>query len=264
MHLEFVLTGLLVGTLIGLTGMGGGSLMTPILVLVLGVKPTLAVGTDLSYAAITKAVGAIQHFRQGQVRIAPGLWLALGSIPASILGVRLIDALRHMKGVNVDRFVGHALAIMLFIVAFLLFIQPWVRKRLWPSDRPLIFQERLLKMRRHRNLILVGVGLVVGIVVGLTSVGGGSLVMFAMLLLYPKWPMSQRVGTDVFQGFLLSAAAAGAHWQLGTVNVPLMLQLLIGSVPGVLLGTRLTKQVPERVLRPIVAGALAFSAWRLL
>lgn len=262
MPFEFVLTGLLVGILVGLTGMGGGSLMTPILVL--GVKPTLAVGTDLTYAAITKAVGAIQHFRQGQVRIAPGLWLALGSIPASILGVGLIDALRHTRGVNVDRFVGHALAIMLFVVAGMLLIQPWIRGRLWPMDRPAVFQRRLVKMRRHRNVMLVGVGLIVGFLVGLTSVGGGSLVMFAMLLLYPKWPMSQRVGTDVFQGFLLSSAAAAAHWQLGTVDLPIVTQLLIGSIPGVLLGTRLTKVVPEKVLRPLVAGALALSAWRLL
>ena len=107
-------------------------------------------------------------------------------------------------------------------------------------------------------------GLLVGTLVGITSVGGGTLVMFAMLLLYPKWPMGQRVGTDVFQGFLLSAAAAAAHWMLGTVNVPMVGQLLIGSIPGVLLGSRLTRVIPDRYLRPLVAGALAFSGWRLL
>ena len=264
MQPQYILTGLLVGTLVGLTGMGGGSLMTPILVLVLGVRPTLAVGTDLAYAAITKAVGAVQHFRQGHVRIGTGLWLALGSVPASLLGVAMVGSLRQTAGADVDRLVSRMLAYVLFLVAVLLVAQPFIRQRLWPQDQPTVFQKRLLVMRRYRTPVLVVVGVIVGFLVGITSVGGGSLVMFAMLLLYPKWPMKQRVGTDVFQGFLLSSAAAAAHWQLGTVSVPLVAQLLLGSIPGVLLGSRLSGVIPERFLRPTVAGALALSAWRLL
>jgi hypothetical protein len=263
LNLEFILAGFFVGTLVGLTGMGGGSLMTPILVLVLGVRPTLAVGTDLAYAAVTNAAGAWQHFRQGQVRFGPGLLLAAGSIPSTLLGVGLIGYLRHLNGFNVDRTVGRGLAIMLIVVAALLMAQPFVNRRLWPRQQPTVFTRRLQTMRRYRPVILVGVGVVVGFLVGITSVGGGSLVMFAMLLLFPKWPMSQRVGTDVFQSFLLAAAAASAHWRLGDVSFPLVAQLLIGSVPGVLIGSRLTKHVPDKVLRPIVAGALALSAWRL-
>lgn len=264
MQVQFILTGLLVGTLVGLTGMGGGSLMTPILVLVLGVQPTLAVGTDLAYATITKAVGAVQHFRQGQVRIGSGLWLALGSVPASIFGVELIGTLGHARGVDVNQLISRALGGVLIFVAVMLIVQPIIARRLWPRDQPSVFQRRLVVMRRHRTPMLVAVGVIVGFLVGITSVGGGSLVMFAMLLLYPKWPMGQRVGTDVFQGFLLSAAAAAAHWTLGTVNLPIVGQLLIGSIPGVLLGSRLTRVIPDRYLRPLVAGALAFSAWRLL
>lgn len=264
MQVQFVLTGLLVGTLVGLTGMGGGSLMTPILVLVLGVRPSLAVGTDLAYASITKAVGAIQHFRQGQVRISTGLWFALGSVPSTLIGVTWISQLQRVPGLNVDALISHALAWVLFFVAAMLLIQPLIQQRLWPRDQPSVFQKRLIAMRRHRTPMLVAIGVIVGLLVGITSVGGGSLVMFAMLLLFPKWPMSQRVGTDVFQGFLLSAAAAAAHWQLGTVNVGIAAQLLVGSLPGVLIGTRLTKVIPERVLRPLVASALALSAWRLL
>lgn len=263
MQPQFVITGLLVGTLVGLTGMGGGSLMTPILVLVLGVRPSIAVGSDLAYLAVTKAVGTVQHWRQGQVRLRPALFLAAGSVPATIFGVGVIGALARRPGVNVDALVGHALAWMLLFVAVMLFVQPFARRWLWPADRPLVFLERLRTLRRHRPKILVLVGVLVGFLVGITSVGGGSLVMFAMLLLFPKWPMKQRVGTDVFQACLLSAAAALAHWQLGTVNFPLVGQLLLGSVPGVLLGSRLTKVVPNGALQPLVAGALALSAWRL-
>lgn len=264
MQVQFALTGFLVGILVGLTGMGGGSLMTPILVLVLGVRPSFAVGTDLAYHTVTNAVGSLQHFRQGLVRIPTALWLSLGSVPASLLGVGVIGALRHMPGVDIDHLIGRTLAVVLFFVAAMLLAQPFIARRLWPQDRPSVFYARLQKMRRHRTPILVVVGVIVGFVVGITSVGGGTLVMFAMLLLYPKWPMNQRVGTDVFQGFLVSAAAAAAHWQLGTVNFPMVTELLIGSIPGVLLGARLTKVVPENVLRPLVAGALALSAWRLL
>lgn len=103
-----------------------------------------------------------------------------------------------------------------------------------------------------------------GFLVGLTSVGAGSLVMFAFLLLYPKWPMRQRVGTDVFQGFIRSSAAAAAHWSNSDINIPIVIQLLIGSISGVLIGTQLTQFVPESVLRPFVADAIALSAWKLL
>lgn len=264
MQVQFILTGLLVGILVGLTGMGGGSLMTPILVLVLGFRPAIAVGTDLAYAAVTKAAGAVQHFRQKQVRISTGLLYAAGGVPATFLGVSMIHALEKARGVNVDYLIGHALAYTLILVAVLLILQPVMRKRLWPQDRPSVFYARLRTMRHYRPPMLVAIGAIVGFLVGITSVGAGSLVMFSMLLLFPKWPMSQRVGTDVFQGFLLSTAAASANLHFGTVNLPVVGQLLIGSLPGVLIGSRLTKSVPDGVLRPLVAGVLALSGWRLL
>jgi uncharacterized protein len=264
MQLQFIVTGLLVGVLVGLTGMGGGSLMTPLLVLVLGFRPTIAVGTDLTYAAVTKAVGAIQHFRQGQVRISTGLWYAAGGVPASLVGTSIIHSLGQTQGPSVDRFIGHALAYTLILVAVLLVLQPVLRRRLWPQDKPSIFYARLRTMRRYRPPMLVAIGVIVGLLVSITSVGAGSLVMFSMLLLFPKWPMSQRVGTDIFQGFLLTAAAASANLHFGTVNLPVVGQLLIGSLPGVLIGSRLTKVIPDGVLRPLVAGALAISGLRLL
>lgn len=264
MHLTFVLTGLLVGVLIGMSGMGGGSLLTPILILLLGVKPALAVGTDLAYATVTKAVGAVQHLRQTKIKLWTSLRLSFGSVPASILGVGVIAKVRSIPGVDVEVLVGRSVGAMLVIVAVLLFLEPIIRTRLWPADRPREFFKRLDTLRTFRTPILIIIGALVGFLVGLTSVGGGSLVMVALLLVYPRWTMSRRVGTDVVHGCLLSCAAAAAHWSLGDIAFPLVGQLLIGSIPGVLIGTRLVKVVPDQVLRPTVATILALSAWQLL
>lgn len=264
MQVQFIVTGLLVGLLVGMTGMGGGSLMTPILVLLLGVKPTLAVGTDLAYATITKAAGAVQHLRQTKIKVWTSLRLSFGSVPASIAGVGVIAQLRKAPGANVDLLVGRLVGGMLIVVAILLLAEPFIRSRLWPADRPRVFFKRLETLRRFRTPILIAIGVLVGFLVGLTSVGGGSLIMVALLLVYPRWTMSRRVGTDVVHGCLLSAAAAAAHWSLGDVAFPLVGQLLIGSIPGVLLGSRLAKVIPDQVLRPAVASVLALSAWQLL
>jgi uncharacterized protein len=264
MPLTYVLTGLLVGTLIGMTGMGGGSLMTPILVLVLGVHPTVAVGTDLAYSTLTKAVGAVQHFRQHQVRVHAALWLAVGSVPASLAGIAMLHLVTRGHTQVADQFVSRALGVTLLFVAAMLFLLPFAQRHLWPENPPPLLHPRLQALRRIRPALLVVVGAFVGFLVGLTSIGGGSLVMVSLLLFFPRWKMGRRVGTDVFQGFLLSAAAGAAQWHLGTVSLPLAGQLLVGSLPGVLIGSRLTKIVPEPVLRPAVAGALAISAWRLL
>jgi uncharacterized membrane protein YfcA len=263
-QVQFILTGLLVGTLIGLTGMGGGSLMTPILVLVLGVQPTVAVGTDLAYATLTKVVGGFQHLRQGQVRFGPALWVAVGSVPASLAGTWVVGQIMNHHAAAADRFITRTLAVTLLLVAVLLIVQPWLRGQLWPQDPPPALHPRLRALRRIRPALLIVVGLIIGFLVGVTSVGGGSLVMVALLLFFPRWPMNRRVGTDVFQGCIVSASAALAHLQLHTVSFPLAGQLLIGSIPGVLIGTRLTKVVPERILRPAVASVLTVSAWRLM
>jgi hypothetical protein len=264
MQWQFIITGLIVGSLVGLSGMGSGSLMTPILVLILGVRPTVAVGTDLVYASITKAAGAIAHLRQGQVRIRPALWLSAGSVPAAIAATALIGVLLGKQTKVADVFVSRFLGVTLLLAAALMLLQPLIRKRLWPQDPPPVLQPRLAALRRIRPLLLIVIGAVVGFLVGLTSVGAGSLVMVALLLLFPRWPMSRRVGTDVMQGCLLSAAAGAAHLTLGTVNLPIVGLLLLGSIPGVLLGSRLSKRVPEGILRPAVAGVLTLAAVQLL
>lgn len=264
MQVQYPLTGLLVGVLVGLTGMGGGSLMTPILVLLLGMPPTLAVGTDLAYSTVTKAVGSVQHFRQRQVRFGPALWIALGSVPATWLGIALLRAATHGHTQLADVFVSRALGVTLLVVAIMLLALPLLERRLWPEGTPAVLHPRLQALRRIRPVLLVVVGLVVGMLVGLTSIGGGSLVMVALLLFFPRWKMGRRIGTDVFQGFVLSAAAGLAQWTFGNVNMTIVGLLLLGSIPGVLIGTRLTKVIPDRILRPAVAGILAVSAWRLL
>lgn len=264
MHPQFIITGLIVGFLVGLSGMGSGSLMTPILVLLLGVRPTVAVGTDLVYATCTKAVGAIAHLRQGHVRIRPALWLSAGSVPASIAATALIGALLGKQTKVADLFVSRGLGVTLLLAAGLMLLQPLIRRHLWPQNPPPLLQPRLEALRRIRPALLVVVGLVVGFLVGLTSVGAGSLVMVALLLLFPRWAMSRRVGTDVLQGCILSAAAGAAHLTLGTVSLSIVGQLLLGSIPGVLLGSRLSKLVPDVILRPAIAGVLTLAAVQLL
>jgi uncharacterized membrane protein YfcA len=197
------------------------------------------------------------------VKISTGLWLSLGSVPAALVGVALVGALLKKNSAATDRWVGRGLGIMLIVVACTLLAQPLLQRRLWRNDHASALMTRLRSWKRARPYLLVALGVIVGFLVGITSVGGGSLVMVALLLFYPTWTMRQRVGTDVFQGVLLSGAAAAGHWQLGTVSFPIVFQLLIGSVPGVLLGTRLVRVVPEGVLRPAVAGVLAFSGIRL-
>lgn len=264
MQPQFIVTGLIVGSLVGLSGMGSGSLMTPILVLILGVRPTVAVGTDLVYASCTKAVGAIAHLRQGHVRIRPALWLSAGSVPAAIGATSLVGVLLGKQTKAADIFVSRWLGVTLLVAAALMVLQPLIRRYLWPQDPPPLLQPRLKALRRIRPALLVVIGGGVGFLVGLTSVGAGSLVMVALMLLFPRWAMSRRVGTDVMQGCILSAAAGAAHLTLGTVNLPIVGQLLLGSIPGVVLGSRLSKLVPEVILRPAIAGVLALAAVQLL
>lgn len=163
-----------------------------------------------------------------------------------------------------DIFVSRWLGVTLLVAAALMVLQPLIRRYLWPQDPPPLLQPRLKALRRIRPALLVVIGGGVGFLVGLTSVGAGSLVMVALMLLFPRWAMSRRVGTDVMQGCILSAAAGAAHLTLGTVNLPIVGQLLLGSIPGVVLGSRLSKLVPEVILRPAIAGVLALAAVQLL
>jgi uncharacterized membrane protein YfcA len=256
MYLAVPLFGFLVGFLVGLTGVGGAALMTPMLILVGGVRPLVAVGTDLMYGAVTKAVGSLVHYRRGTVDLGIAWHLGLGSIPGALLGVALINVLKGEAAYGaMDRFISRALALALIAVALSLLLRPSPRQgpaRDVPS-RPSRAQRRLT--------ILFGAG--IGFLVGLTSVGSGSLIAASLVTIYPEFPLRRIVGTDVFHAMCLTAVAGLAHLGLGTVDFPLLGGLLVGSIPGVWLGSRLATRVPNRVLRPVLGSLLLGIGYKL-
>jgi hypothetical protein len=249
--------GFVVGLLVGCTGIGAAALMTPLLILVGGVRPLIAVGTDLAYGAITKAVGGSVHYRQQTVDAAIARQLALGSIPMALVGVGCI---RWMTGGTrievVDHFVSQALGLALILVALSLLLRPWPRcGSAPPTPSGHSGRQRMLT-------VILGAG--IGFLVGLTSVGSGSLIAAALLTVYPRLPLRRVVGTDIFHAAFLTAAAGLAHLGLGHVDLLLLGQLLIGSIPGVWLGSRLAVALPERLLRPVLACLLLGVGFKLM
>lgn len=263
---RFTLIGLIIGFLIGLTGMGGGSLMTPVMILVMGVKPVIAIGTDLAYGAVTKIVGGASHWRAGTVNHRTALLLACGSVPSTLAGVGLISRIKHQDPELVNGFLLHTLAWVLILVAALMVAKPFIAsyiQRGAETDGE-NWRDQAYGYGDTHPWILPIVGAIVGFLVGLTSVGSGTLVIVALLFLYPRWHSKDLVGTDVFHAALLVSAASLAQFAVGNVNVPMMLSLLIGSVPGVLLGSRMTLRFPEQMLRLSLASVLLLSGAKLL
>lgn len=239
------LSGFVVGALVGLTGVGGGALMTPLLILVFGVRPTLAVGTDLAYAAITKIVGSVQYMRRGQVNFPYVRWLAAGSVPGSILSVTWLSPWLTARGVDIEHLTARGLGVMLVLVAVLTLAERWLYTgRL--RDSALIRSHAI--QRRWKEVILVVGGLFIGAGVGLTSVGSGSILM-AILLLVSELDLLVLIGTDIVHATILVLAAGTTHWLHGNVEWPLVLSLLLGSVPGVWAGARLSQVLPREPLR---------------
>jgi uncharacterized membrane protein YfcA len=245
-----VLFGLGVGVLIGLTGIGGGSLMTPLLILVIGVQPVVAIGTDLAYGAITKTVGGWRHLRKGTVDLGVSKWLAFGSVPGALSGVFLLERL-HPDITVVLALVAVALLIVSVVVL--------VRAVLTITPR-----ERVqVPLDGRAKATAVGVGAILGLVLGLTSVGSGALIGPALILLFRLTPV-RVVGTDVFHAAILLWAAGLAHLVGGNVDFGLMGTILLGSVPGVWIGTALVSRVPVAVLRPLLGCVLLGSALGVL
>ncbi len=249
-----ITAGFLVGAIVGLTGVGSGTLMAPILVLVMDVRPLVAVGTNLAWGAITKAAGAWQHARQGTVDRALAFRLAIGSVPGSVIAAGLIGLIRANAPDTAEQTVGRAMAGAVLLVAMVLLAE----RRL---DRTLA-RTGLIGATGRAGLNATLIGLGVGIVAGATSVGSGTLVAAALVL---GTGLSTRriVGTDVFHGAVLSLVAALAHLWAGYVDPLLLGSLLLGSIPGALLGSRLADSMPEMAMRPILAVALLASALRL-
>jgi uncharacterized membrane protein YfcA len=245
-----VLFGLGVGILIGLTGIGGGSLMTPLLIIVVGVNPVVAIGTDLAYGAVTKTVGGWRHLRKGTVDLGVSKWLAFGSVPGALAGVALLERL------DLDVTVVLALvAIALLVVALVVLVR---------SVLTIVPRERTqVELDAKAKATAVAVGAVLGLVLGLTSVGSGALIGPALILLFRLTPV-RVVGTDVFHAAILLWAAGLAHWVGGNVDFALMGMILLGSLPGVWIGAALVSRVPVAVLRPLLGCVLLGSALGVL
>jgi uncharacterized protein len=250
--------GIVVGMLVGLTGMGGGVLMTPLLVLGLGMPATVAVGTDLAYSSVTKLAGAWQHWRQGTVDVRVVKALALGSIPATLVAVATLVYLHATDGAaQVEGTLQQLIAVMLVVASFLML------HKLWRSTHPDLTQpqSRLSAFPTER---LIAIGALGGFLVGLTSIGSGSLII-ALLVMTISLAPEKLVGTDVAHAFLLVGVAALAHFfVLNDVDVALAGKLLIGSIPGVIIGSRLALRVPRRPLQAVLAVLLLSTAVTML
>jgi uncharacterized protein len=253
-----------VGVIVGLTGMGGGALMTPMLVLFFGVSPLAAVSSDLVASAVMKPVGSVVHLRHGTVRADLVRWLCLGSVPAAFAGVLLARSLGH--GGTADDVVQKALGVALVVAATGLFVRAYLRLR-----------ERARQLDGHRDadpagppqidvrpLPTVLVGVVGGLVVGLTSVGSGSLIIIALMGLYPALRASELVGTDLVQAVPLVAAAAIGHVFFGDLHLDVTSALLVGSIPGAYLGAQLSSRLPGALIRRVLGFVLLASALKLL
>ncbi len=245
-----IVFGLGVGVLIGLTGIGGGSLMTPLLILFAGVQPVVAIGTDLAYGAITKTVGGWRHLRSGTVDLGVSKWLAVGSVPGSVAGVLIVDALHDRYGDSFDSTLLGIVAAALFIVAFTV-----LARALFGEPR----ERHTVPLTAGAKAGAVGIGLVLGVVLGMTSVGSGALVGLALIMVFRLTP-HRVVGTDVFHAALMLWAAGLAHLFVGNVDLTLMANILIGSLPGVWVGTALLPRVSAAVLRPTLGCVLLGSA----
>jgi uncharacterized membrane protein YfcA len=246
-----VFFGLGVGILIGLTGVGGGSLMTPLLLIAGGYSPVVTIGTDLAYGAITKTVGGWRHLRAGHVDLRLSWWLAAGSMPGSILGVIALNWLHAEFGDDFDPYLLSAVAVALVLAASATLYRALFRPGLVAKER-----EAAMLQRKISKAGTVVIGAVLGFVLGLTSVGSGALVGLVLILLYKLSPR-RVVGTDVFHAAVLLWTAGLAHWVSGNVDFGLMGTILIGSLPGVWIGTALVPHVPVVGLRYALGIILA-------
>lgn len=253
-----------IGVVVGLTGMGGGALMTPMLVLFFGVPPLSAVSSDLVASAVMKPVGSVVHLRRGTVRLDLVRWLALGSVPAAFAGVLVARALGHGSGV--DDLIQRALGVALIIAAAGLFVRAYLRlaERARERDGRLGPAPQGPPTIAVKALPTVLVGAVGGLVVGMTSVGSGSLIIIALMALYPGLRASELVGTDLVQAVPLVASAAFGHILFGDFHLQLTLAMLVGSIPGAWVGAHLSSRLPGGLIRRALAFVLLASALKLL
>ena len=250
----YVISGFGVGLLVGMTGVGGGSLMTPLLILLFGIHPSTAVGTDLLYAAATKTVGSVSHGWARSIHWPAVIRLASGSIPASVVTLFVIWQL-DLNGESSRSLVNLVLCFALFLTATSLIFRRAIMER---------YRGRLLELNERttaRATVLVGAAL--GVLVSISSVGAGAVGVTALLLLYPQLPMARIVGSDIAHAVPLTLVAGIGHWATGEIDWHLMGVLLVGSLPGILIGSYFAQRVPETALRLVLATTLILVAGNL-
>lgn len=257
LNFGYSFAGFVVGAIVGLTGVGGGSLMTPLLVLLFGIHPATAVGTDLLYAAITKSGGTVVHARRGSVDWRVVRLLAAGSLPGSALTLTLVAKFAPQGLGGATQLITFALGIALLLTAVSLIfrrhLQAFALTHVPTVPNP-----------RRTAVLTVLVGLVLGVLVSLTSVGAGALGVTALFFLYPKMPALRIVGSDLAHAVPLTLVAGIGHWWFGVIDWSLLGALLVGSLPGIYLGSHMAARVPERILRPTLAGMLILVGSKLI
>jgi uncharacterized membrane protein YfcA len=250
----YSIAGFAVGLLVGLTGVGGGSLMTPILIVLFGVHPATAVGTDLLYAAATKTAGSLVHGYNRTVDWRVVRRLASGSVPMTVLTIWALSYV-NINGTAARDLIAGVLTIALFVTAL-----------------TLVFRDRILARYAVRvgglspqqvDVLTVAVGAALGVLVSISSVGAGAIGVTALILLYPHLPTARIVGSDIAHAVPLTLAAGIGHWWLGSINLDLLIPLLLGSVPGILIGSHTAARVPEKALRLLLAATLIMVAAKL-
>ena len=250
----YSLSGFFVGALVGLTGVGGGSLMTPLLVLLFGIHATTAVGTALLYAAATKTVGTAVHGFSKTVDWGIVGRLAAGSVPATVATLLVLSRVEKQIGAAnhlITVVLGFALIVTAVAILFRKIIVDFFQRRTGP-DGP-----------KHATAITIALGAILGVLVSLSSVGAGAVGVTVLLILYPTLPAARLVGSDIAHAVPLTLIAGLGHWLIGQVDLHLLVSLLVGSIPGIIIGSLVAARVPDKVLRPILASTLALVGGRL-
>ena len=259
MELIHIIAGGLVGFIVGLTGIGGGSLMTPILVLGFGITPSVAVGTDLLYAAITKASGVIFHHRNKTIDWKVAGLLGSGSVPSSILTIVYLEQIRD-QGINYDSFMMVTLSFMLILTAIIIMMK---NKILAWAHRGQTKNSAINIVQRYRPHITVCSGIMLGFLVTISSVGAGAIGTAILFLLYPSKKPISVVGTDLAHAIPLTAIAGSGHLHFGTVDFNLLTGLLVGGIPAIYIGSYIGKKLPDNLLRPLIALLLLMMGTKL-
>ncbi len=247
-----ILFGLGIGVLVGMTGMGGGSLMTPLLILIFGIQPTTAIGTDIFYSAITKTVGGWRHFKMKTVNMGLVKWLAIGSVPAAVAGVAIVSELeKHIGEDRLDSLVYAVLGGTLLMVGIITLARALIL-------RNLVSEREDFEIERRHKIAAVVIGATTGFVIGITSAGSGTVIAILLIAVFRLAP-KKVVGTDVFHAAILLWAAGIAHWIGGNVDFTLAANILIGSVPGVIVGAALSDRAPQGFIRTALGLVLVGS-----